>query len=255
MNNHIVTEPSKTIRALGRQTLQGNWGTALIVVLLGSAITSLPGFILGRLTDSSLLSMLIEIYSLLVTGPVNLGLAIFFLKMFRQQGPQINDLASGFDFFRNATTLYLSIMIRVFLMTLLFIIPGIIASIRYSQAYYILADDPNKPAGQCMYESAVMMEGNKAKYMWFNLSYIGWYILANMPQSAISMRYMPDITMYDLQEFYNTAAAIASNPLVTIAGLCTVFVTVYVSAGHAAFYDLVSGNLYVQQDPSRDVYY
>jgi uncharacterized membrane protein len=251
MNNHIVTEPSKTIRALGRQTLQGYWGTALIVVLLGTAITSLPGFILGRLTDSSLLHLLESIYNILVTGPVNLGLAIFFLKLFRQQGPQINDLASGFDFFMNATSLYLSVMVRVLLLSFLFVIPGIIASIRYSQSFYILADDPSKPAAQCMYESAVMMEGNKAKFFWFNVSYIGWYLLANMPQSMVTMRYMPDITMYSPEQIYNAAASIASNPLVTLAGLCTIFVTVYVSAGHAAFYDLVSGNLYVQQDPNQ----
>ena len=52
----------------------------------------------------------------------------------------------------------------IFLWSLLLIVPGIIAAIRYSQAFFILADDPSKGIRQCMDESKAMMNGNKMKY-------------------------------------------------------------------------------------------
>ncbi len=247
MNGKIyVTETNRNIRALALQTLRGNWGNALLIILLGTAITSLPGFVVGRLTNSYWINMIVNMYSLIIHGPVNLGLAVFFLKVFRQQEAGINDMASGFDIFRSASMLYLTITLRVLLMSFLFVIPGVIAAIRYSQAFFVLADDPSKNPFQCIYESAIMMEGNKMKYFLFNLSYIGWYIVAGIPQVAFEATLLPDISAYSPEQLLDLAATIRINPMVSVLGLLSVLVTVYVSCGHACFYDLVSGNLFVQ---------
>ena len=247
MNTHIiVNEPCKNIRALARQTLRGHWIQAVLLMLLTTGITSLPSLIAGRLTDSIAVAILLDIFTVIVNGCLDLGLAVYFLKIFRQQEAGINDLATGFDHMGNAVLLYVIMSLRIMLWSLLFIIPGIITAIKYSQAFYILADDPGKSPYQCLYESAVMMEGNKDKYFRLNLSFIGWYLLANMPQMAISAYVMPDFTFYSAEELYNMAASIANDPLVVISGLVTVLVSVYVSASHACFYDLVNGNLYVQ---------
>ena len=71
--------------------------------------------------------------------------------------------------------------IQVFLWSLLFIIPGIIAVLRYSQAFFILAEDPSKGIMACINESKYYMNGNKGKFFCLSLSFIGWAILAMVP--------------------------------------------------------------------------
>ena len=76
----------------------------------------------------------------------------------------VTDLAKSLEFYGKALGLFLFQGLFIVLWSLLFIVPGIIAAIRYSQAFFILADDPNKGIRQCMDESKMMMRGNKAKY-------------------------------------------------------------------------------------------
>ena len=84
--------------------------------------------------------------------------------MFRRQIVGIGDVFTGFERYGKALGLFLFRGLFIVLWSLLFIVPGIIAAIRYSQAFFILADDPNKGIRQCMDESKMMMRGNKAKY-------------------------------------------------------------------------------------------
>ena len=65
----------------------------------------------------------------------------------------------------------------VFLWSLLFIIPGIIAAIRYSQAFLIKLDDPDLSATECIDKSKEMMNGHKMDYFLLILSFIVWFIL------------------------------------------------------------------------------
>lgn len=60
---------------------------------------------------------------------------------------------------------------------LLFIIPGIIALLRYSQALYILAENLSKGIRQCVNESKAMMKGHLWEYFVLNLSFIPWILL------------------------------------------------------------------------------
>ena len=70
-------------------------------------------------------------------------------------------LFTGFDYFVKAALLRLVTSILILLWTLLFIVPGIIAAIRYSQAFYILADHPDKDIMECIEDSKYLMQGNK----------------------------------------------------------------------------------------------
>lgn len=56
----------------------------------------------------------------------------------------------------------LSLWMGLFIMlwSCLCYIPGIIAALRYSQAFYILAEDPNKGIRQCVNESKELMSGH-----------------------------------------------------------------------------------------------
>lgn len=47
----------------------------------------------------------------------------------------------------------------------------------FSQSFHILLDHPDKKAVQCMRESYEMMQGNRLRLIFLQLSFIGWYLL------------------------------------------------------------------------------
>ena len=64
---------------------------------------------------------------------------------------------------------------------MLLLFPGVIAYYRYSQAIYILVDDPTKSPMQCIRESKAMMAGHKGELFALDLSFLGWYLLSLIP--------------------------------------------------------------------------
>ncbi len=83
-----------------------------------------------------------------------MDLRCFCLLSSEQTGSDYSLNFEGFSFFVKAFLLQLLIGIKVFLWTLLFIVPGIVAGYRYSQAFYILADNPDYSVTQCVEEKA-----------------------------------------------------------------------------------------------------
>ena len=263
--NIVITEPSKNLRALGRNALAGKWKTAIIAVIIYIVCTSVPTLVFDSLFGvniSNLLtsdgytygmdanfytglyntmpsySLLSTIYVLLVTGPFTLGLTMLFLAMFRRHKVEPVDLFLGFEQFGKALGLLLFQMLFVFLWSLLFLIPGVIASIRYSQAFYILADDPSKGIRQCMDESKAMMKGNKAKYFCLSLSFIGWLILSQLPAELFA----------SIGRIVSTNDFVIS--LFVIAGsLFLAPVTAYMLSTMAGFYEILAGHLIKETQP------
>jgi uncharacterized membrane protein len=66
----------------------------------------------------------------------------------------------------------------VFLWTLLFIVPGIIKALAYSQVTYIRAEKPEQDIMDSLKESEALMDGHKGEYFVLQLSFIGWFLLA-----------------------------------------------------------------------------
>lgn len=259
--NIIITEPSSNLRALGRNALTGKWKLAIIAMIVYQLCIQVPTVILNAIfgvkadfagqADMNVdvystlynsmpsMSPLAGLYVVLVTGAFTLGITIFFLAVFRRQKAGVADVFLGFEFFGKALGLFLFQALFVFLWMLLFFIPGIIASIRYSQAFFILADDPTKGIRQCMNESKMMMKGNKAKYFCLSLSFIGWMLLAALPAGIIegiaAVLYAP--------EAVDVVATI-------ITTLFAVPVTVYVYSTMTGFYEILAGHLIKDTEPA-----
>ena len=266
-NNIIITDPSSNLRALGRNALAGKWQSAIIAVIVYTLCVQLPPAILNTLFGvdmGELYSMnmgysynvgvdsystvynsmpayspLSGIYSLLVTGAMDLGLTLFFLAMFRRQIVGIGDVFLGFERYGKALGLFLFQGLFILLWSLLFLVPGIIAAIRYSQAFFILADDPNKGIRQCMDESKMMMRGNKAKYFCLSLSFIGWGILASIPAGVLS----------------GISEALYLSGFMTVlfdivGALCMAPVIAYIYSTQAGFYEILAGHLIKETQPA-----
>jgi len=157
-----------TLRAMARQQLKGNWGKSILVFVLFGIIVGIGGAI----------PYAGVIISLVIGGPMTLGLAKYFIKLKRGEGPNLEDLFDGFKNFVPSLVLYILIAVFTFLWSLLFIIPGIIAALRYSQAFFILNDNPGMDAMQALNMSKEMMKGNKGKLFLLYLSFIGWFLLS-----------------------------------------------------------------------------
>ncbi|MFC5699785.1 DUF975 family protein [Cohnella faecalis] len=161
---------SAEIRARARQSLRGNWGLAIGTLVL----FYIASFALGLF---NLIPFAGWIVGFVLAGPLALGLNMFFVKLARLNSPSVGDAFEGFGRFVPAFVLYLLVGIFTFLWSLLFIIPGIIASFRYSQAFYIMQDNPNMDALEAINRSKQMMVGHKWRLFVLYLSFIGWWIL------------------------------------------------------------------------------
>ncbi len=178
------------LKALAKENLNGKWLTAIIVSvlawLLTDALTGNTGketieyvwrngeYIKTVVTDSNSSSSLI---AFIIGGPINFGLAAYFLKLSRNQEAAFIDLFSGFKYFVKNFILNIFIIIFIFLWFLLLIIPGIIAILRYSMAYYIMNDNPGLKPLEAIDLSKKMMSGHKTRLFFLWLSFIGWFLL------------------------------------------------------------------------------
>lgn len=264
--NIIITEPSSNLRALGRNALAGKWKLAIIAVIVYELCIQIPPAILNELFGVNMgdlyfrssstyngmyydygymydsmpsYSFLSGVYTILVTGAFTLGITLFFLALFRRQYVGVSDIFLGFERFGKALGLALFQGLFIMLWTMLFIVPGVIAAIRYSQAFFILADDPNKGIRECMNESKRMMNGNKGKYFCMNLSFIGWILLTVVPISIVEA----------VVEFLAPPAFVSA--LVTIiASLFMVPLTAYIYSTTAGFYEILAGHLIKSTEPA-----
>ena len=246
---NIVQEQPRTIRALARQALQGRWMESFILLIVVTAIEQVPVTILDQISSGGIVGMIAQVYSILIGGPLALGVSYYFLKLFRQRQGGLDDLKYGFNYAQKAIVLNLLIAIKTFLWAMLFVVPGIIAAIRYSMANYILADDPSKNPQQCIAESSAMMRGNKMNYAILMLSFLGWLILANIPSGLTEYTLMPESASYlsstDPTQYMNALSAAASHPFTLLASIPSLLVTAYINTATVCFYDLANGNLSV----------
>jgi uncharacterized membrane protein len=164
-----ASSPSQ-ITQKARKTLRGRWGLAIGFSLLLTLISIAINLVTRRVSGGFLAVWLVE-------GPLQLGAVIFYLHYTRRGKPALAMLFVGFRYFGKALALYFLMLIFILLWTLLLIIPGIIASYAYSQAWYLLANDPSLDAMEAIGRSKAMMQGHKWRLFCLELRFIGWFLL------------------------------------------------------------------------------
>ena len=118
----------------------------------------------------------------------------------RGQQAGFGELFDGFGLFFKIWVLGIVMNVFIFLWSLLLVIPGIVASYRYSMAMYILLDDPDKPIMDCIRESKEMTAGYKMELFVLDLSFIGWNMLALIPFVGLFVTPYYEVTR---AKFYN----------------------------------------------------
>ena len=243
MDNKIIMTPVFKIREIARYSLKEKWKEMYIGMLIYFALTSVVCLVLDhfftvtdyiRLFDGSYvmveLTYASTFYELVIMGALICGLSMFTLAFFRAKKTDYGLIFEGFSSFGKCLWLYLLYSIKIALWTMLFIVPGIIATLRYSQAFYLRVDHPDWTANMCIKESSRLMSGNKAKYFGLKLSFIGWYLLSILPVVIFSMLQSSDIMLMVI-------AIVGSLPVL--------IVDLYMQVTTTAFYELLNGNLVV----------
>jgi uncharacterized membrane protein len=163
-----MVRSNSELRAQALEFLSDKWGIAIgtflvYMILLGGVQVIVP-FVGSGVT-------------IIIGGPMAVGISIFTLAIIRREEVRLEQIFDGFQNFGTALGAYLLMVIFIFLWTLLFIIPGIIMGLAYSQTFYIIADDKSISAMDAIDKSKAMMDGYKWKFFLLGLSFIGWGIL------------------------------------------------------------------------------
>lgn len=159
-----------------------------------------------------LLNVLVWLVYLAVTGCITFGIAKYMLHFVRTGVSDMRLICSGFSFggktIIRSTLVVILMSLFIFLwwlipgiligLGMIFIVPnvthgiaillGVLAAIvlfiivvivglRYSQAYYVLADDKDISAYGAIKKSSEIMKGHKGQLFCLGLSFIGWIIL------------------------------------------------------------------------------
>ena len=152
-NNQIMKE--------AQESLKGKWGMSIAVCLIAGVITIMITILGGYLINEDWGGNLL---SLFVTPPIGVGLALFFLNIHSGNKLEIRTIFNPFkEVWLNSVLAYFMMIVIIIIGSILFIIPGIIASLMFSQVFYIIAEDNKIDPYNALVKSKKMMEGNKWK--------------------------------------------------------------------------------------------
>ena len=117
-------------------------------------------------------------WGILVTPVLQVGHARY-LTANRSGDPGLSTLFSGFGGGRywNTVGVMFWMNLRVFLWSLLLIVPGIIKSYQYRFVPFLLAENPTLDAARALEISRMMTDGEKLHIFVLDLSFLGWRIL------------------------------------------------------------------------------
>jgi uncharacterized membrane protein len=168
------------LKSRAKEQLRGKWAIAVGTVLVANIILEVDiGYKVASKLGIEGLSYSLDLIALLLGGVISVGLCRFLLDMAtKRREPRFDTLFSSFNIYLKTLGLNILITLAVLAGTLLFIVPGIIVSLMFSQAFYILSEDPSKSITQCINESVNLMSGHKWELFYLNLTFIGWWLLS-----------------------------------------------------------------------------
>lgn len=162
---------SRELRQQAWSKLSGNWGGPI-------AVTIVYGLIIGLINGLSEFVPFLGLASLIVTGPLMVGISGYFINFAKSRNPDFEQLFDGFKYsFGNSIVLNILTGLFVFLWALLFIIPGIVKAYAYSMGPYLMAENPSITATEALDESQRLMDGHKMDLFILQLSFFGWFLL------------------------------------------------------------------------------
>lgn len=137
----------------------------------------------------------------LVSAVLGAGYLLYIMGVRKGQEMSYATLFDGFLFAGKVILLQIVINIFVFLWSLLFVIPGIIAAYRYRFALYNLCDNPEIGVMEALNMSKAQTRGHKWELFVLDLSWIGWELLCALTLGILSIWITPYRNQTDIGYF------------------------------------------------------
>lgn len=271
---------AKDFRYYAREALRGRWvkagATGLVASLLGASMSvgnyvtsfsstatdtnevitgntavgaQIPAAVFATIMGIALIFLVWGIVIIIIGGATTLGYAKYNLNIIDDNDPKFKDIFSqyhrlgtgfGMQFFRALFT---------FLWSLLFVIPGIIASYRYSMTPFILVENPQMTAREAIGDSKELMKGNKWRLFCLEFSFIGWELLAGLVMWVAMMLTLAPI-LFGASDGYITEGTMISYIIAILLFIIVFIVAVqlflspYMMAAMTAFYREIRNGKY-----------
>ena len=131
--------------------------------------------------DTGFLSTFVTILTSLLNVILGAGFAMYCMAIRRGERAEYITLFDGFSFVGKLIGLTIVTALFIWLWSMLFIIPGIIAAYRYRFAPYNLYENPGIGVMEALEMSKRQTMGYKGQLFALGLSYLGWTLLASLP--------------------------------------------------------------------------
>lgn len=134
--------------------------------------------------SSSVITLLLIPFTIAASG--------YYLNHIRGFNPEWKSLyKEGIDNYGSYLVTGVLVNVFTFLWSLLFVVPGIIKALSYSQANYVIHDNPRLKGKEAIEISKRMTNGFKGDLFSMYLSFIGWYILVGLTGGILSIYVTP----------------------------------------------------------------
>lgn len=199
-------------RRIARDSLRGKWVVAVIAGIIAMLLGGVEGcglqfnFAMGEnsginvvLGSKEILSseqigeilrigaiyiiamgIILAVLFFLIGSIVSVGYAKFNLNLVDRRYSPVSTLLSYSTDWKRVSICRFIKFIRIFVLTLLFLIPGIIASYSYSMTEFILSENIDISPSEALRNSKEMMRGNRMRLFLLQLSFFGWSLLATL---------------------------------------------------------------------------
>ena len=146
----------------------------------GGLNSDIAAFIAGTFFFFTIIALVMAVIYFVLGSFVGVGYAKFNLNLVDKKETAFETLFEYFSYWKTTAAMRLLRGLYIFLWSLLFIIPGIVAGYSYAMTDYILAENPNMTASEAVELSKSMMYGNRFRLFCLQFSFIGWDILATL---------------------------------------------------------------------------
>ena len=149
----------------------------------------------------TLVVLFVSIVCALLNMVLEAGESLYHLGIRRGEEMPYVTLFDGFSFAGKIILLSIVQYIFVFLWTLLFIVPGIVAAYRYRFAILNLCENPEIGVMEAINMSKAQTRGFKWQLFVLDLSFIGWALLASLTLGILNIWLLPYIAQSNIAFF------------------------------------------------------
>lgn len=168
--------------------------------------------LLNTLPASTAASFFFSTLVTLFTVVLNGGYYIYCMGIRRGAEMPYATLLDGLSVAGKLIWCWLQMTVKIFLWSMLFVIPGIIAAYRYRFAYYNVLSDDALSAGDAIRLSCRQTQGRKADLFILDLSFIGWSLLSGLTMGLLNIWLTPYMTLCDLAYYEEAQGRLGASP-------------------------------------------